>query len=92
MQNIEGNTPLPQANFINFLDGLRVQGLMQVGAIPNPMTNQRELNVPYAQYTIELLTVFAKKTAGNLSADEDEFLQAIITELTNRLQSVQTQG
>jgi hypothetical protein len=76
---------IPQATFLNFLSGLSAQALMQFGEIPNPLTGSRAANLDYARYTLELLEVLAAKTAGNRTAEEDEYLSAMIADFRRRL-------
>ena len=77
---------LPEASFLNFLSGLGSQALMQFGEIPNPISGQREANPPYAAYTVQLLRILRDKTEGNRSAEEDEYLQRMLTDLEQRLE------
>ncbi len=76
---------IPAATFLNFLSGLASQGLMQVGAIPNPLSGERSANPDYARYTVQLLDVLRLKTAGNLDAEEQRYLDGMIAELGERL-------
>lgn len=82
---------LPEASFLNFLSGLGSQGLMQLGAIPNPQTGERQLNLPFARYTVDLIRVLRDKSEGNRSAEEDEYLRTMITELEARLAQVEAE-
>ena len=76
---------VPQANFLNFLSGLGTQGLMQLGAIPNPLTGERSANPEFATYTVELLGVLKAKTEGNRTPEEQQYLAALLGDLTSRL-------
>ena len=80
----EGNQ-VPEATLLNFLSGLGSQGLMQLGALPNPLTGERSINLPYARYTVQLLTVLRAKTEGHRSAEE-EHLVTMLADLNDRLQ------
>ncbi|MDA3960632.1 MAG: DUF1844 domain-containing protein [Planctomycetota bacterium] len=76
---------LPEATFINFLSGLGSQALMQFGEIPNPHTGQREANLGFAAYTVQLLKILKEKTEGNRSAEEDSYLDTMLGDLEARL-------
>ena len=76
---------VPQANFLNFLSGLGSQALMQLGEIPNPASGQREANIPFAKYSIELLHVLKEKTDGNRSDEESQYLESMLGDLDTRL-------
>jgi hypothetical protein len=75
----------PPATFLNFLSGLSAQVLMQFGEIPNPLTGTRTANIDYARYTVQLLEVLNEKTTGNRSREEEEYLQAMLTDFRRRL-------
>ena len=77
---------VPPATFINFLSGLGAQGLMQLGAMANPLTGERSLNLPYARYTVELLGVLKAKTEGHRSAEEEQYLAGMLADLQHRLE------
>jgi Domain of unknown function (DUF1844) len=78
-------TKTPDASFLNFLSGLSAQALMQFGDIPNPITGSRDANPAYAKYTVDLLHILAEKTKGNLSKEEDEYLQTMLKNFRDKL-------
>jgi hypothetical protein len=75
---------VPAATFVNFLSGLAAQGLMQLGELPNPIDGIRSVHLARARYTLELIAILREKTAGNRTAEEDEYLDAMQDELTDR--------
>ena len=77
---------VPAATFPNFLGGLATQALMQFGEIPNPITGAREVNLPYARYTVQLLEVLEQKTRGNRTAEEEQYLTGMLTDFRKRLE------
>lgn len=83
---------MPQANFLNFLSGLGSQALMQLGEIPNPGSGQRECNLPFARYSIELLEVLQTKTEGNRDDEESQYLETMIADLRKRLEQAESAG
>ena len=55
---------------------------MSLGMLPNPYQPQgARLDVAAARQMIDILAVLRDKTAGNLTADEDDFLSAHLGEL-----------
>jgi len=72
------------ANFLQFLSGLAMQALIHLGAMSNPITGKTEVDLKNAKYTIDLLGIIQEKTRGNLSADEERYLQAALTDLRLR--------
>ncbi|MFW5830105.1 MAG: DUF1844 domain-containing protein [Planctomycetota bacterium] len=83
---------MPEASFLNFLSGLGSQALMQLGQIPNPHSGQREVNLPFARYSVQLLEILEQKTAGNRSKEEEEYLQAALTDLRRQLQKAESEA
>jgi len=80
---------LPEASFLNFLSGLASQAMMQFGEIPNPHSGRREANLPFAAYTVQLLHILKVKTAGNLDAEEANYLDGVLSDLDARLERAQ---
>jgi Domain of unknown function (DUF1844) len=77
-------------NFASFLISLGTQAFMHLGDIPNPLTQQREKDLPAAKQMIDLLGILQTKTQGNLSADEERLLQQLLLDL--RLRYVRETG
>ena len=67
--------------FLSLVQSLGYQALMNLGDIPNPMTQQTELNLEGAKEAIDLLVVLREKTLGNLSDDEKKMLDLLLTQL-----------
>ena len=67
--------------FLSLVQSLGYQVLMNLGDIPNPMTQQTELNPDGAKEAIDLLVALRDKTQGNLSEEEKKMLETLITQL-----------
>ena len=78
-------TGVPEATFLNFLSGLATQGLMQLGAVANPLTGEHGVNLDYARYTVQLIKVLEAKTAGHRTPEEEQYLAALLNDLGGRL-------
>ena len=76
---------VPAATFLNFLSGFSSQALMQLGAIPHPLTGERTPNLAYARYTVQVLEVLREKTAGNRTPEEEQYLEGVLVDLRARL-------
>ena len=84
-------SPAPQAsetneklsiNFMNYISSLAFQAMIFLGELPNPMAGDRiEKNLDQAQLLIDTLILIRGKTKGNLSKEEDDFLNGAIYEL-----------
>ena len=52
-----------------------------LGKVPNPMTNKAECDLQNAQFTIDILSMLAEKTKGNLTPEEEKLLTNTISDL-----------
>ncbi len=64
--------------FISLVTGIAMQ---QLGKVANPLTGQVERNLDVARAWIETLKMMRVKTRGNLSEDEQRFLETNIANL-----------
>jgi len=80
--------PLPGGSFRLFITRLSYQGLMSLGIIENPLTNNKAMNLPNAKMLIEDLEMIRDKTRGNLDEDEDEHLSKLISDLQSAYRQV----
>ncbi len=67
--------------FANFLLGLRLQALIALGHVPNPLTQQLEPQPEQAQYLIDTLAMLQEKTKGNLTREEQALFDEVLYEL-----------
>lgn len=70
-----------EASFSTLLYSLGSAAAMSLGLVPDPHTNSTEVNLTVAQFNIDMLEVLEKKTAGNLSKEESEFLKHLLSDL-----------
>ena len=71
----------PGTPFANFVEPLIAQAYMSLGMLSNPYAPQAKPDVAAARQMIDILTLLQEKTAGNLTAEEDDFLSTHIGEL-----------
>lgn len=74
----EGNPGTP---LTNFLEPLIAQAFMNLGMLPNPYQPHTKADIGAARQMIDILSLLQEKTAGNLTPDEEEFLNAYLGEL-----------
>lgn len=72
---------LPEINFATFVASLNASALLQLGAIEDPTSGTKNKNLPMAKQTIDILSMLQKKTAGNLSLEEENLLKNILYDL-----------
>ena len=55
--------------------------VMAMGLSPDPQTGKIHKDKQMARFNIDLLLVLQQKTKGNLTADESQFLENLISDL-----------
>lgn len=86
----EGAFVPPEADFKFFVTTLALQASIALGAVPNPETDKKEENRPQAKFLIDTLTILKEKTKGNLTQEENTFLENMLYEL--RMQYISNKG
>lgn len=77
----QARTPVTSKVFLNLVQSVGVQALMHLGAMPDPITHETGVNLEAAKATIDVLVALKDKTAGNLSPEEKQFLDSLLSEL-----------
>jgi hypothetical protein len=75
-----GMEPIPQMTFERVIQSLYMQSLMQLGATSEP-GQKPQVDILGARQTIDMLSVVAEKTKGNLSTDEATLVDNALFEL-----------
>lgn len=75
-----GRDALPEMNFQALVLSLSASALVHLGEAAEG-TAKPEPNLPLARQTIEILELLERKTRGNLDADEQALLGAVLHEL-----------
>ncbi len=76
-----GKTGGLEANFSTLVLSIGSSAAMALGLAPNPVTGQVETDKNLARFNIDLLRMLREKTKGNLTADEQRFIESICTDL-----------
>jgi hypothetical protein len=73
----------PGTPFTNFIEQLILQAYMSLGMLRNPYQPepQSRVDAAAARQMIDILTLLKEKTAGNLTPEEDRFLQDHLADL-----------
>jgi hypothetical protein len=71
----------PGSSFTNFIEPLIAQAYMSLGMLRNPYQPQSKIDTGAARQMIEILTLLKDKTKGNLTPDEEDFLDTHLGEL-----------
>ena len=81
----EEKIPLPPATFEYLAWSLRVQAEMHLGILHFGEEEDRPRpNLDAARHTIDMMAMLKEKTKGNLSTEEQRFLENSLTELRFR--------
>ena len=75
------NRVLPPVDFPSFVLSLGHAALLHMGQVPDPGTGQANQDLELARHTIDTLGMLQEKTKGNLSDEEKNLIDNILTEL-----------
>ena len=70
-----------ELNFSTFILSLSSSVMLNFGEIPDPVTGEKEKNLPMAKQTIDILAMLQEKTKGNLTEDEAKLLDNVLADL-----------
>ncbi len=76
--------PLPEINFTSFIFSLSTSALVQLGEVEDPFTQKKTKNLPFAKQTIDLIGMLKEKTKGNLTSEEERFVDQVLFDLRMR--------
>ena len=68
-------------NFSTLLLSLASSAVLALGLEKNPQTGQSEKDFDLARFNIDMLKLLKEKTKGNLTPDEQRFLDSIVSDL-----------
>jgi hypothetical protein len=74
-------TPLPDIDFSTFIFSLSSSAILHLGLMENPYTKTIDKDLPLAKQTIDIISMLKDKTKGNLSAEEENLITHLLTEL-----------
>ena len=77
----KGPRSLPPASFGVLISSLVTQILFALGAIEDPKTKKRYLDLAMAKHNIDMLSVLEEKTSGNLTEQEKKLLDSALYEV-----------
>jgi len=76
--------PLPEVNFNSLIFSLSSSALLNIGDIADPQTGEKRKDIPMAKYSIDIIAMLKDKTKGNLTDEEQKFLDTILADLRLR--------
>jgi hypothetical protein len=76
--------PLPEVSFSTLIMSLSSSALFHLGEIPDPQTGKKTKDLPLAKHTIDTIGMLREKTQGNLSEEEQKFVDSMLADLRMR--------
>lgn len=70
-----------EASFSMLVMSIASSAAVSMGLSPDPMNQEAKVDKNMARFNIDLLEVLQKKTQGNLTQDEAQFLSSLLTDL-----------
>ncbi len=81
----ESEDPKSPIDFYTFILSLGSSVFVHLGEAPNPETGEpMPANLPVAKQTIDILDMLREKTRGNLTPEEEHFMENLLTDLRLR--------
>jgi hypothetical protein len=71
----------PDASFSALVFSLSTSAWVALGKVADPISGEMKQDLNNAKYTIDLIMMLREKTRGNLTDEENTFLQSILGEL-----------
>lgn len=68
-------------NFSTFLLSLSTSVLVNLGELPDPISNEKRVDLTMAKHSIGIIEMLKEKTKGNLTEEENRLIESILYEL-----------
>ncbi len=72
---------IPPVSFRDFILGISQSVYIYLGIIPDPISGKTNKNLLLAKHTIDTIEMLKEKTKGNLTQDEENTINYLLTEL-----------
>ena len=73
--------PLPEVNFNTLIFSLSSSAMLHFGEIADPQTGKKIKDLNMAKHSIDTIAMLKEKTEGNLTDEEKNFIDNILTDL-----------
>jgi hypothetical protein len=68
-------------SFSTLILSLSTSVLVNLGELPDPLSNEKEVNLPLAKQSISIIEMLKEKTKGNLTQDEERLIGNMLYDL-----------
>jgi|OpeIllAssembly_1097287.scaffolds.fasta_scaffold588082_1 hypothetical protein len=75
------STLFTELGFSTFILSLSTSALVHLGELPDPITDNKQTNLPLARQTISIIELLKEKTKGNLTEDEERLIESLLYDL-----------
>jgi hypothetical protein len=69
------------ASFVNFIMSIASNAASSLGMMEHPVTHEREVDLELAKHWIDVLGMLQKKTRGNLTSQEQQMVEGLLSDL-----------
>jgi len=76
--------PLPEVNFSSLILSLSSTAFLHLGEIPDPSTGEKKKDLALSKHVIDTIGMLKEKTEGNLTMEEKQLIENILTDLRLR--------
>ena len=83
---------LPAVDFHTFVLSLGSSALLHLGELEHPEVGGKQIDLPLAKHTIDILAMLEAKTRGNLTGPEEKLIQSLLYDLRLRYVELTTGG
>jgi hypothetical protein len=73
--------PLPEVSFTGLIFSLSSSALFHMGEIADPATGEKKKDLGLAKHAVDTIAMLREKTSGNLTPEEQKFLENVLTDL-----------
>ena len=73
--------PLPEVNFTTLIFSLSSSALFHLGEAVDPQAGEKNKDLPLAKHTIDTISMLKEKTEGNLTEEEQKFMESVLADL-----------
>ena len=80
-QNKTETPPFPEVSFTSLIFSLSSSAFFHLGEVADPETGERKKDLPLAKNAIDTINLLNEKTKGNLTEDEQKFIDTILSDL-----------
>ena len=77
-------------DFKQFLIGIAQGALVGLGEAPDPDNNEKNLDLTLVEHTLGLLRMLKEKTQGNLSDEEQNLIDVLLRDLSEKFQAAKS--